>query len=89
MVGAEGFEPPTLWSQTKCASQTALCPDQNRNDLRMQERRLFGDIRHRIELPIRWTILGDFTVAALFVNTVTPNQQHSTYHCNQSDQQHE
>jgi len=27
MVGAEGFEPPTLWSQTKCASQAALCPD--------------------------------------------------------------
>ena len=27
MVGARGFEPPTLWSQTKCASQTALRPD--------------------------------------------------------------
>ena len=27
MVGAEGFEPPTLCSQSRCASQTALCPD--------------------------------------------------------------
>ncbi len=26
--GAEGFEPPTYWSQTSRASQTALCPDQ-------------------------------------------------------------
>lgn len=25
--GAEGFEPPTYWSQTSRASQTALCPD--------------------------------------------------------------
>ena len=27
MVGVAGFEPATLWSQTKCASQTALYPD--------------------------------------------------------------
>ncbi len=26
MVGAEGFEPPTPWSQTRCANQTALRP---------------------------------------------------------------
>jgi hypothetical protein len=26
-IGAEGFEPPTLWSQTRCASQAALCPE--------------------------------------------------------------
>lgn len=26
-IGAEGFEPPTYWSQTSRASQTALCPD--------------------------------------------------------------
>jgi hypothetical protein len=25
--GAEGFEPPTYWSQTSRASQTALCPE--------------------------------------------------------------
>jgi hypothetical protein len=27
IFGAEGFEPPTYWSQTSRASQTALCPD--------------------------------------------------------------
>ena len=27
MVGAKRFELPTLWSQTRCASQTALRPD--------------------------------------------------------------
>ncbi len=27
MVGAERFELPTLWSQTRCASQAALCPE--------------------------------------------------------------
>ena len=27
MVGAERFELPTLWSQTRCASQTALRPE--------------------------------------------------------------
>lgn len=27
MVGQEGFEPPTLCSQSRCASQTALLPD--------------------------------------------------------------
>ena len=27
MVGVAGFEPATLWSQTKCASQTALYPE--------------------------------------------------------------
>lgn len=27
MVGAERFELPTPWSQTRCASQTALRPD--------------------------------------------------------------
>ena len=27
MVGVEGFEPPTFWSQTKRASQTALYPE--------------------------------------------------------------
>lgn len=26
-VGVIGFEPTTLWSQTRCASQTALHPD--------------------------------------------------------------
>ncbi len=26
--GAEGFEPPTYWSQTSRASQTALCPEE-------------------------------------------------------------
>ena len=26
-VGVRGFEPPTLWSQTRCASQAALHPD--------------------------------------------------------------
>ncbi len=26
-IGAEGFEPPTYWSQTSRASQTALCPE--------------------------------------------------------------
>ena len=25
VIGAEGFEPPTFWSQTRRASQTALC----------------------------------------------------------------
>ena len=29
MVGAERFELPTLWSQTRCASQTALRPEKN------------------------------------------------------------
>jgi hypothetical protein len=24
MVGDEGFEPPTLWTQTRCATQAAL-----------------------------------------------------------------
>ncbi len=28
MVGAERFELPTLWSQTRCASQTALRPEE-------------------------------------------------------------
>ena len=27
IVGVRGFEPPTLWSQTRCASQAALHPD--------------------------------------------------------------
>jgi hypothetical protein len=27
--GAEGFEPPTLCSQSRCASQTALCSERN------------------------------------------------------------
>ena len=27
LVGAERFELPTLWSQTRCASQTALRPE--------------------------------------------------------------
>ena len=27
VVGAERFELPTLWSQTRCASQTALRPE--------------------------------------------------------------
>jgi hypothetical protein len=27
VFGAEGFEPPTYWSQTSRASQTALCPE--------------------------------------------------------------
>ena len=27
VIGAEGFEPPTYWSQTSRASQTALCPE--------------------------------------------------------------
>lgn|GEM_PF-7073321 len=26
-VGTEGFEPPTYWSQTSRANQTALCPE--------------------------------------------------------------
>ena len=26
-VGAKGFEPSTPWSQTRCASRTALRPD--------------------------------------------------------------
>ena len=29
LVGAEGFEPPTPCSQSRCASQTALCPVPN------------------------------------------------------------
>ena len=29
MVGARGFEPPTPWSQTRCANQTALRPDKH------------------------------------------------------------
>ncbi len=28
IVGVKGFEPSTLWSQTRCASQTALHPEQ-------------------------------------------------------------
>ncbi len=28
--GAEGFEPPTYWSQTSRASQTALCPERSK-----------------------------------------------------------
>ena len=36
MVGEEGFEPPTLWSQTRCAtklrySPTCFCYDMNHN----------------------------------------------------------
>ncbi len=27
IVGVKGFEPSTLWSQTRCASQTALHPE--------------------------------------------------------------
>ena len=27
IVGVKGFEPSTLWSQTRCASQAALHPD--------------------------------------------------------------
>ena len=30
LVGAEGFEPPTLCSQSRCASQAALRPDTKR-----------------------------------------------------------
>ena len=26
MVGAEGFEPPTLWSQTRCATGLRYAP---------------------------------------------------------------
>ena len=29
IVGVKGFEPSTLWSQTRCASQTALHPEQS------------------------------------------------------------
>ena len=28
MVGVRGFEPPTPWSQTRCANQAALHPEQ-------------------------------------------------------------
>ena len=28
--GAEGFEPPTLCSQSRCASQTALCSERDK-----------------------------------------------------------
>ena len=30
MVGVRGFEPPTPWSQTRCANRTALHPDEER-----------------------------------------------------------
>ena len=36
MVGAEGFEPPTPCSQSRCASQTALCPDTNEDRMNIQ-----------------------------------------------------
>ncbi len=26
LVGAEGFEPPTLWSQTRCATRLRYAP---------------------------------------------------------------
>ncbi len=29
IVGVKGFEPSTLWSQTRCASQTALHPERS------------------------------------------------------------
>ena len=32
MVGAEGFEPPTPCSQSRCANRTALRPDPMRTD---------------------------------------------------------
>ena len=32
MVGVKGFEPSAPWSQTKCANQTALHPE-NRDDI--------------------------------------------------------
>ena len=28
MVGEEGFEPPTLWSQTRCATKLRYSPKQ-------------------------------------------------------------
>ena len=30
MVGAEGFEPPTLWSQTRCATRLRYAPTASR-----------------------------------------------------------
>ncbi len=27
MVGEEGFEPPTLWSQTRCATKLRYSPE--------------------------------------------------------------
>lgn len=39
MVGVEGFEPPTYWSQTSRASRTALYPDrENRYDTAPESR---------------------------------------------------
>ena len=40
MVGVKGFEPSAPWSQTKCANQTALHPE-NRDDI---SRRRFEDV---------------------------------------------
>ena len=41
-VGATGFEPATLWSQTRCASQTALRPESRTAD-RVPHKRKYGN----------------------------------------------
>src|SRR5688572_5101443 len=33
LVGVTGFEPATLWSQTRCASQAALHPEGNHRNM--------------------------------------------------------
>ena len=64
LVGARGFEPPTLWSQTRCAIQAALRSDVHENTI------LVG----RVGLePTEYQCIG-FTVrrASLSVNAVYP-----------------
>lgn len=37
LVGVEGFEPPTLWTQTRCASQAALHSEGSKFTLLVQK----------------------------------------------------
>ncbi len=48
MVGVEGFEPPTLWSQTRCATKLRYTPihclSQAKHLLRLPQNLAFGTI---------------------------------------------
>lgn len=87
MVGVEGFEPPTYWSQTSRASRTALYPDTKEINYtadwsigKGRKQKLIGNSLHRVGFPFRRTILRDRTVAAFLIDIflAAGKQQHDT-----------
>ncbi len=52
MVGAKGFEPPTLWSQTRCATRLRYAPNYIRlsSKLSLNLHSLFNNKFYKIKL---------------------------------------